>query len=64
MSDEITKEPVVESKVTEELAPEELAGVNGGGSAQTTAGQATKKGGDAPVKYLNVTMTETFISKM
>jgi bacteriocin-like protein len=35
MSDEIKKEPVVESKAPEELSAEELNNVNGGGFLQT-----------------------------
>jgi len=38
MSDENQKEPVVDSKPTEELSPEELNKVNGGSIGQAVSG--------------------------
>jgi len=66
MSDEIKKEPVVESKAPEELSAEELNNVNGGGFLQTL-GQVisdAQAGGATKQEILNVKLTETFISSM
>jgi bacteriocin-like protein len=63
MSDEIKKEPVVESKAPEELSAEELNNVNGGGFLQTL-GEVIKEaqGGDEKVEYFTPTLHPTLIS--
>jgi hypothetical protein len=49
MSDENQKEPVVDSKPTEELSPDELNKVNGGGILTDVIGQVVEVVGGTTV---------------